>query len=230
MRDADRLEELWETGTRAVEGLVADAPSGAAGASSLTGHTGFKGAGSRSGSQSCGAEVVGFANGVPTEPSLYELADVGEELTSRSRATCATPSCVARPSPSDRPEVVFHLAAQALVRASYADPAGDLRRRTCMGTVNVLEAVRTRRRRARRRERDDRQVLREPRVGSARYTETEPLGGHDPYSSEQGAAPSSSRPPIGARSSATDGRARHRARRQRDRRRRLGAPTGSSPT
>ncbi|MBA3810812.1 MAG: CDP-glucose 4,6-dehydratase, partial [Caulobacteraceae bacterium] len=84
------------------------------------------------------------------------------------------------------PEVVFHLAAQALVRPSYADPVATYAANV-MGTVHLLEAVR--------RARGVRAVVcvtsdkvYEPRLGPSGYREGEPMGGHDPYSSSKGCA------------------------------------------
>jgi CDP-glucose 4,6-dehydratase len=151
----------------------------------LTGHTGFKGSWLALQLVELGADVVGYANSVPTEPALYELADVGQDLVSVTgdvRDAELLHTTVA----DHKPEIVFHLAAQALVRASYADPAGTFATNV-LGTVNLLEAVRAA---------DDVRVVVNvttdkvyaPHVGSAPYTETEPLGGHDPYSTSKAAS------------------------------------------
>jgi CDP-glucose 4,6-dehydratase len=169
--------------TRAVEGLVVSFWRGRR--VLLTGHTGFKGSWLALQLAELGAEVVGYANGVPTEPSLYELAEVGQDLvpiTGDVRDAELLRSTVA----DHRPEVVFHLAAQALVRASYDDPAGTFAVNV-LGTVNLLEAVRAS---------DDVRVVVNvttdkvyaPHKGSAPYTEDEPLGGHDPYSTSKAAS------------------------------------------
>ena len=151
----------------------------------VTGHTGFKGSWLALQLAELGAEVVGYANGVPTEPSLYELAEVEQGLVSvlgdvrDAELLCSTVA-------DHRPEVVFHLAAQALVRASYDDPAGTFETNV-LGTVNVHEAVRAA---------DCAGVVVNvttdkvyaPHAGGAAYTETEPLGGHDPYSTSKAAS------------------------------------------
>jgi len=151
----------------------------------LTGHTGFKGSWLALQLAELGAEVAGYANGVPTEPSLYELADVGRGLVSVTgdvRDAELLRATVAR----HRPEVVFHLAAQSLVRASYDDPAGTFAVNV-LGTVNLHEAVRS--------AGGVRVVVNvttdkvyAPHAGDAAYTETEPLGGHDPYSTSKAAS------------------------------------------
>src|SRR5262249_8765655 len=106
----------------------------------LTGHTGFKGAWLALWLQSLGARVTGFSLGVPTEPSLYELARVGEGMESIQGDfgdACAAADVVA----GTAPEVVFHPAAQALVRRSFLEP-GETYATNVMGTVNVLDALR----------------------------------------------------------------------------------------
>ena len=168
---------------RSVEGLVVSFWRGRR--VLLTGHTGFKGSWLALQLAELGADVVGFANGVPTEPSLYELAEVAQDLvpvTGDVRDAELLRHTVAE----HRPEVVFHLAAQSLVRASYDDPAGTFAVNV-LGTVNLLDAVRAV---------DDVRVVVNvttdkvyaPHVGSAPYTETEPLGGHDPYSTSKAAS------------------------------------------
>ena len=107
----------------------------------LTGHTGFKGAWLSLWLQSMGAEVTGFSLDVPTSPSLYELARVGEGMESivgdiRDRQV------IAEAVKATQPEVVIHMAAQSLVRRSFAEPT-ETYATNVMGTVNVLDAVRT---------------------------------------------------------------------------------------
>jgi len=87
----------------------------------VTGHTGFKGSWLSLWLQKLGADVVGYSLDPPSEPSLFEVADVADGMVSiigdvRDFATLR--ELFAR----HRPEIVFHLAAQALVRRSYRDP------------------------------------------------------------------------------------------------------------
>jgi len=149
----------------------------------VTGHTGFKGSWLCLWLQELGAQVVGYALAPPTTPSLFEVARVGDNMVSllgdvrddeRLRAAVA----------EHKPEIVIHLAAQPLVRLSYADPVVTYATNV-MGTVHLLEAVR--------------------RVGGVRavinvtsdkcyenrewvwgYRENEPMGGYDPYSNSKG--------------------------------------------
>jgi CDP-glucose 4,6-dehydratase len=150
----------------------------------LTGHTGFKGAWLSLWLQSLGAEVTGFATDVPTQPSLYELAKVGESMESMV-GDVRDPEAVAAAVVAANPEVVIHMAAQSLVRRSFAEPRQTYEINV-MGTVNVLDAVRMH-------GSDVRAVVNvtsdkcyENREWEWGYREDEPMGGFDPYSSSKG--------------------------------------------
>lgn len=151
----------------------------------LTGHTGFKGAWLSLWLQRLGARVTGFSLGVPTEPSLYELARVGEGMES-IEGDVRDPGALASALASARPEVVIHMAAQSLVRRSFSQPRLTYEVNV-MGTVNLLDAVR--------RDGDVRVVVNvtsdkcyQNREWEWAYREDEPMGGHDPYSSSKGCA------------------------------------------
>ena len=106
----------------------------------VTGHTGFKGGWLSLWLQDLGAEVTGFALEPPTMPNLFERAEVHEQMDSRVgdiREFDPLLSVLLE----TKPDVIFHLAAQSLVRASYADPINTYATNV-MGTVNLLEAVR----------------------------------------------------------------------------------------
>ncbi len=153
----------------------------------LTGHTGFKGAWLSLWLQSLGAELTGLALGPPTSPSIYELARVGasmDELAVDIRDGAAVSEAVRRA----RPEIVLHLAAQPMVRRSLLEPVLTYEVNV-MGTVNVLEAVRA----------AGGEVgavvvvtsdkcYENPGGGPHRFTEEDPLGGSDPYSSSKACA------------------------------------------
>ncbi len=151
----------------------------------VTGHTGFKGSWLSLWLQQAGAEVVGYALAPPTEPSLFEVARVGEGMTS-IEADLRDLDRLRAAVTEHRPEVVLHLAAQAIVRASYDDPI-ETYSSNVMGTVNLLEAVRL--------EPGARAVV---VVTSDKcydnleiergYVEGDALGGRDPYSSSKGCA------------------------------------------
>ncbi|HEY1775108.1 MAG TPA: CDP-glucose 4,6-dehydratase [Solirubrobacteraceae bacterium] len=152
----------------------------------LTGHTGFKGSWLSLWLQSLGAEVSGYSRDVPTEPSLYELARVGEGMHSETVADVRDYDDIAQAMVAARPEVVIHMAAQALVRHSFEEPR-ETYATNVMGTVNVLEAVRA--------TGEVRVVVNvtsdkcyENREWEWGYREDEPMGGFDPYSSSKGCA------------------------------------------
>ena len=129
----------------------------------VTGHTGFKGAWLAEWLGTLGAQVTGYALDPPTEPSLFEAIGLGARLRHvvadvRDRDRLAVEVEAAQPS------VIFHLAAQAIVRRAYAEPHETFETNV-MGTVNVLEAARACRFGSSGRHRHQRQVLPEPRDG-----------------------------------------------------------------
>ncbi|MGH2852792.1 MAG: CDP-glucose 4,6-dehydratase [Solirubrobacteraceae bacterium] len=151
----------------------------------LTGHTGFKGAWLALWLQTLGARVTGFSLGVPTRPSLYELARVGEGMEG-IEGDVRDFQALAAALDRARPEVVIHMAAQSLVRRSFSEPRLTYEVNV-MGTVNLLDALR--------RAGSVRAVVNvtsdkcyENREWEWAYREHEPMGGHDPYSSSKGCA------------------------------------------
>src|ERR1035437_5929517 len=104
----------------------------------VTGHTGFKGAWLAEWLTDLGAEVTGYALDPPTQPNLFDELGLSARLKhvvadGRDRARVVAEVQAARPS------VIFHLAAQALVRRAYAEPHETFETNV-IGTVNVLEA------------------------------------------------------------------------------------------
>ena len=152
----------------------------------LTGHTGFKGAWLALWLQSLGARVTGFSTGVPTQPSLYELARVGEGMES-IEGDVRDPEAIAAAVAAAAPEVVIHMAAQSLVRRSFAEPRETFETNV-MGTVNVLDAVRLHGEGVRAVVNVTSDKCYENREWEWGYREDEPMGGHDPYSSSKGCA------------------------------------------
>ena len=150
----------------------------------VTGHTGFKGGWLTLWLSRLGAQVTGFALEPETEPSLFRLGAGRHASTTIGdvRDAAALRDCVA----ACRPEVVFHMAAQALVRPSYEDPIGTYATNV-MGTVHLLDAVRhTSGVRAVVAVTSDKCY--ENREWLWAYRENEPMGGHDPYSNSKGCA------------------------------------------
>lgn len=152
----------------------------------ITGHTGFKGSWLSLWLQSLGAEVHGYALTPPTDPAMFVVATVEKGLASHTIADVRDPQTLTARIQAVSPEIVFHLAAQPLVRASYANPA-ETYAVNVMGTVNLLDAVR--------RTPSVRTVVNittdkcyENREWPWPYRENEAMGGHDPYSSSKGCA------------------------------------------
>jgi len=151
----------------------------------LTGHTGFKGSWLSLWLQRLGASVHGYALAPITSPSLFELARVGDGMRS-TIADVRDKETLERCLHDARPEIVIHMAAQPLVRDSYDDPVGTYATNV-MGTAHVLDAIR--------RTSSVRAVVvvtsdkcYENREWDRGYTETDPMGGFDPYSSSKGCA------------------------------------------
>lgn len=152
----------------------------------LTGHTGFKGGWLSLWLQFMGAKVYGYALNPPTEPNLFSAADVGKNMAGSTLADIRDADRLRAAMHSARPEIVFHLAAQSLVRHSYAQPT-ETYAVNVLGTVNVLEAVRS--------TPSVKAVVNvttdkcyENREWPWGYRETEAMGGFDPYSSSKGCA------------------------------------------
>src|SRR4051812_32894796 len=151
----------------------------------ITGHTGFKGAWLSLWLGELGAEVTGYALSPPSEPSLFQAAGLADRMHS-TLGDVRDLSALRGAFRAARPELVLHLAAQALVRPSYDDPVTTFDTNV-MGTVNVLEAARH--------EPSVRSVVvvtsdkcYENREWPWGYRENEAMGGHDPYSSSKGCA------------------------------------------
>ena len=151
----------------------------------VTGVTGFKGGWLALWLRELGAEVVGYSLPPPTTPSLFERARVGEGVR-WIPGDVRDLAHVRRAVAEARAEVVFHLAAQPLVRASYEAPVETFDTNV-MGTVNVLEALRE--------DGSARAVVvvtsdkcYENREWPWPYREQDALGGHDPYSSSKACA------------------------------------------
>ncbi len=152
----------------------------------LTGHTGFKGSWLALWLQSLGASVTGFSVDVPTQPSLYELARVADGMHSVT-GDVRDHDAIAVAVVAAAPEIVIHMAAQSLVRRSFAAPR-ETYETNVMGTVNVLDAVRLKGEHVRAIVNVTSDKCYENREWEWGYREDEPMGGHDPYSSSKGCA------------------------------------------
>ncbi len=152
----------------------------------LTGHTGIKGGWLSLWLGSMGAEVHGYALEAPSQPNFFSESSVSKVLASDVRADLLDLTRLSSSMQSAKPEIVIHMAAQAIVRESYVNPVGTYATNV-MGTAHVLEAVRG--------TRSVQAVLvitsdkcYENREWVWGYRENDALGGHDPYSSSKGCA------------------------------------------
>ena len=151
----------------------------------LTGHTGFKGGWLALWLARLGAEVRGYALDPSTDPAFFTVARVGSVMEDM-RGDIRDGGSLERAMQEFAPEIVFHLAAQPLVRASYDDPIGTYETNV-IGTARVLDSIR--------RTASVRAVVSvttdkcyENKEWVWPYRETDPLGGYDPYSSSKACA------------------------------------------
>lgn len=148
----------------------------------VTGHTGFKGSWLCEILKMWGAEVTGYALSAPTDPSLFEIAGVEEGMRSVI-GDIRDLEAMERVFQETQPEIVFHLAAQPIVRDSYKDPVYTYETNV-MGTVHLMECVR--------RTPSVRSVVNvttdkvyENHEWEYGYRETDRLDGYDPYSNSK---------------------------------------------
>lgn len=151
----------------------------------VTGHTGFKGTWLTRWLTMLGAEVMGISDGIPTNPSMFEILELEHQIQHRI-IDIRNAALLAQEIQAFEPDYLFHLAAQAIVSTSYADPLGTISTNV-LGTAHVLDAMRR---------------LSKPCVAVIitsdkcyenvewewGYRETDHLGGKDIYSASKGAA------------------------------------------
>jgi len=151
----------------------------------ITGHTGFKGSWLTIWLKKLGVDITGFSKSTPTKPSLFEIADVRNGIKS-IEGDIKNYDFLKEVISKHEPEIIFHMAAQSLVIKSYSDPIETFSTNV-MGTVNLLNAIKE---------------IKKPRVvvnvtsdkcyenneSLEGYTEDDPMGGYDPYSSSKGCA------------------------------------------
>jgi CDP-glucose 4,6-dehydratase len=151
----------------------------------VTGHTGFKGAWLSEWLIALGADVTGYSDVIPSDPSLFRMLGLDHRLN-HIVGDVRDASALADAMSSCEPDFIFHLAAQPLVRRSYLQPAETFQVNV-MGTIQVMEAIRG---------------LKRPTVGLLvtsdkcyenrecvnGYREEDPMGGFDPYSASKGCA------------------------------------------
>lgn len=152
----------------------------------ITGHTGFKGTWMCRVLVNAGAIVTGYSLPAPTEPNLFALAGLEGRMTS---IIGDIRDCDAMKAAFDeaRPEIVLHLAAQPIVRTSYEQPVYTYETNV-MGTVHVLECVRTAAQPPRSVVIVTTDKVYENKEWAWGYRENEPLDGYDPYSNSKSCA------------------------------------------
>lgn len=151
----------------------------------VTGHTGFKGSWLSIWLHELGAEVIGIGLEPYSGRDNYVLSGIGKKIRADLRADIRNGEMMKMIFHEYRPEIVFHLAAQPLVRLSYDIPV-ETYETNVMGTINVMEAIRAT---------DSVKVAvmittdkcYDNKEQTEGYVETDPLGGYDPYSSSKGA-------------------------------------------
>lgn len=152
----------------------------------ITGHTGFKGSWLSIWLNELGAEVIGVSLDLNSEKDNYVLSGVGKRIKADLRADIRDGARMKEIFAEYKPKIVFHLAAQPLVRPSYEKPV-ETYETNVMGTINVLESIKAT---------DSVKVgvmittdkCYENKEQIWGYREEESMGGYDPYSSSKGAA------------------------------------------
>jgi CDP-glucose 4,6-dehydratase len=151
----------------------------------LTGHTGFKGTWARLWLGRLGAEVTGYSLAPETQPCLHDL--VGEAgLAAQTIGDIRDGSRLSEALSASNPQIIIHMAAQPLVRRSYAEPVETFDVNV-MGTIRLLEAARSLERLKAVLVDTTDKVYSNDESGR-HFVETDPLGGHDPYSGSKAAA------------------------------------------
>lgn len=151
----------------------------------VTGHTGFKGSWLSIILKKFGSQVIGFSKDIPTKPSMYEIANVNDGIQNVI-GNVNESTRIAKVIKEYKPEIVIHMAAQAIVRESYINPSETFLT-NIMGTVNVLDAIK------------NSESVRVSIIVTSdkaykvkkehgKYLENDPMGGYDPYSSSKGCA------------------------------------------
>ena len=152
----------------------------------VTGHTGFKGSWLCIWLHELGAEVTGVALEPYSERDNFVLSGIGNRIKADIRADIRDGQRMAQIMADCQPEVVFHLAAQPLVRLSYEQPV-ETYETNVMGTIHIMEAIRqTPSVRAAVMVTTDKCYENREQIWG--YRENEPMGGYDPYSSSKGCA------------------------------------------
>jgi len=151
----------------------------------ITGHTGFKGSWISIILKKFGANVIGFSKDIPTKPSMYEIANVKDGIKNII-GNINDYKHLKQVFDENKPEIVIHMAAQAIVRESYKNPLETFSTNV-MGTANILDIVKN--------SNSVKVVIivtsdksYKKKTDYSKYSEEDPMGGYDPYSSSKGCA------------------------------------------
>lgn len=151
----------------------------------VTGHTGFKGSWISIILKKNGANVIGFSKEIPTKPSMYEIANVEDGIKSII-GNINDYKHLKQVFDENKPEIIIHMAAQAIVRESYKNPLETFSTNV-MGTANILDIVKN--------SNSVKVVIivtsdksYRTKTDNSKYSEEDPMGGYDPYSSSKGCA------------------------------------------
>lgn len=151
----------------------------------VTGHTGFKGSWLSIILKKFGANVIGYSKDIPTEPSMFQIANVKNGMKSVI-GNINDSEQIKHVFVENKPEIVIHMAAQAIVRESYKNPVETFLTNV-IGTTNVLDVIRH--------SKEVRVVIivtsdksYKPKKDHSKYSEEDPMGGYDPYSSSKSCA------------------------------------------
>ncbi|SVB37523.1 uncharacterized protein METZ01_LOCUS190377, partial [marine metagenome] len=151
----------------------------------LTGHTGFKGSWLSLWLQKLDVDLIGYSKSVPTKPSLFEVANVEEKMTS-IMGDVIDLQHVTDVIEKYNPDIIIHMAAQSLVGKSFAKPVETFQTNV-MGTVNLFEAIRTLGKKCVLINVTSDKCYQNQELARG-YKESDPMGGYDPYSCSKGCA------------------------------------------
>ena len=151
----------------------------------ITGHTGFKGSWLTFWLEKLGANISGIAKDVPTNPSLYKVLNLKNKIIDH-RLDIRNLSKLKKIVKKFKPDYVFHLAAQSLVKKSYEDPINTFTT-NAIGTCNILESIRLLKNKCSVVIITSDKSYKNIEITRG-YRETDELGGHDPYSASKGCA------------------------------------------
>tara|TARA_A100001011_G_scaffold394315_1_gene486405 strand:- start:718 stop:1803 length:1086 start_codon:yes stop_codon:yes gene_type:complete len=152
----------------------------------ITGHTGFKGSWLTSWLAHLGANIIGVSNSIPTKPSNYEASNIKSMLQIEYKYDITDKEKIAQIIKDHKPDFVFHLAAQSLVRESYLNPIKTFSTNV-IGSINILDSLKN----------IDKQMsvimITSDKVyrnyeSNKPFSENDVLGGDDPYSASKGMA------------------------------------------